>query len=69
MAFKEREVKLKCIVDGMHKLYDKEYNIQSETMHDSLIPESLNVGDNTLSWMGSIHFKANTKLLIMKSHS
>ncbi|MFS7913530.1 putative hAT-like transposase, RNase-H [Helianthus anomalus] len=48
MTFKEREVKLKRIVDGMHKLYDKEYNIQSETMHDSLIPESLNVGDNTL---------------------
>ncbi|KAF5797545.1 putative HAT dimerization domain, ribonuclease H-like superfamily [Helianthus annuus] len=41
-------MKLKCIVDGMHELYDKEYNIQSEIMHDSSIPESSNVGDNTL---------------------
>ncbi|KAM0058901.1 putative transcription factor/ chromatin remodeling BED-type(Zn) family [Helianthus debilis subsp. tardiflorus] len=48
MTFKEREEKLKRIVDGMHKLYDKEYNIQSKTMHDSLIPESSNVGGNML---------------------
>ncbi|KAM0062415.1 putative HAT dimerization domain, ribonuclease H-like superfamily, hAT-like transposase, RNase-H [Helianthus debilis subsp. tardiflorus] len=51
MTFEEREMKLKCIVDGMHKLYDTEYNIQSKTMHDSLIPESSNVGGNTLAEM------------------
>ncbi|KAJ0825565.1 putative transcription factor/ chromatin remodeling BED-type(Zn) family [Helianthus annuus] len=48
MTFKEREEKLKRIMDGMHKLYDKEYNIQSETMHNSLTPESSNVGGNML---------------------
>ncbi|XP_021985822.2 zinc finger BED domain-containing protein RICESLEEPER 2-like [Helianthus annuus] len=51
MTFEEREMKLKCIVDGMHKLYDTEYNIQSKTMHDSLIPESSNVGGNTFDEM------------------
>ncbi|XP_022028404.1 zinc finger BED domain-containing protein RICESLEEPER 2 [Helianthus annuus] len=51
MTFEEREMKLKCIVDGMHKLYDTEYNIPSKTMHDSLIPESSNVGGNTLDEM------------------
>ncbi|KAM0001748.1 putative HAT dimerization domain, ribonuclease H-like superfamily, hAT-like transposase, RNase-H [Helianthus debilis subsp. tardiflorus] len=48
MTFKEREENLKRIVDGMHKLYDKEYNIQSRAMHDSLIPESSNVSGNML---------------------
>ncbi|XP_076902731.1 zinc finger BED domain-containing protein DAYSLEEPER-like [Bidens hawaiensis] len=47
MKVEERKMKLKNIVDGIHKLF-MEYDIQSETMPDSSRRESSNVGDNTL---------------------